>query len=122
MAVDEADLAGRRFRHDVELEAGELRQALLPVAVIACEQDEAVRLPFLELERTGADRRFCSASLSVSTDRGTIAMVASEDSNGAAGSFSFSSTVCGSTAVALSTPRDRGSRSGERDLLALHAA
>ena len=45
----------------------------------------------------------CSASLFASMLRGTTAIVASDARRGADGSFSLSSTVRGSTAVAVST-------------------
>ena len=56
LAGDEGENGGRAVRDDGELDAVEMRQALLPVIRVAGELDQFVGLELDELERAGADR------------------------------------------------------------------
>ena len=56
LAGDEGENGGRAVGDDGELDAVEMRQALLPVIGILGELDRFVGLELDELERAGADR------------------------------------------------------------------
>ncbi|KAG1246348.1 hypothetical protein G6F65_020734 [Rhizopus arrhizus] len=78
-AAFQRDQARVGVRNHLEVDLVQVRQVGTPVFVVALQQHEAAALPFLELERPGADRRLVGG---VVAEIGALVYVRRHDGRG----------------------------------------